>query len=629
MLRCLVCRKQCSSSVLLKEHVSKHIFNVPMYECRNCKKHFKDKASYVAHFKQAQFLKLCRHGYLYKNSFVCPLCGRRFIKKSTCVEHIQLHDEMVFDCTKCGWTFDTLYRVQVHKALRHGSPHVSLPTTMKKSSREDSNTTRLNNVHSLPQEDSGNQSANANFDVQAATNENGNRRKSTRKIFKKVFAEWKPYARMKYQCPELNCKMQYAEYRDFQSHCKKKHGISITKQNEELYLLRQNETINRNIEWQTIPNDTHTWEDTKYGLSNTIRFPMKNMSPDICQTQHKSECGISENVIDDTSLKGGESNNRYQCPEQSCRKLYAKYLRFRSHCLHKHGRHLNKRSVQKYLTRNADKVTGIKGDKVGVKRLTAVQGTMKKKYLVIDTINDMSKGSYFCDKASCGKVFNSFGGLYCHMRRTHGKRLKKETYLGQDTCSNKSSLKIRKCPICGRNKVDEYHVQNHEKMIYTCPKANCGWRYEDINTYRCHCLRKHGISIRVRDKETSFRTCSVCGRINIDENHMKNHEKMVHKCPMQDCGWMYENLSTLRTHVYRKHGKGFCRYISNAQKCPISKCPICGRYKGDEYHIKNHDKMIYTCPEPRCGWMYENLNTYRCHCLRKHGISIGGSRGGA
>ena len=132
MLRCLVCRKQCSSRVLLKEHVSKHIFNVPMYECRNCKQHSKDKASYVAHCKQAQFLKLCRHGYLYKNSFVCPLCGRRFIKKSTCVEHIQLHDEMVFDCTKCGWTFDTLYRVQVHKALRHGSPHVSLPTTMKK-----------------------------------------------------------------------------------------------------------------------------------------------------------------------------------------------------------------------------------------------------------------------------------------------------------------------------------------------------------------------------------------------------------------------------------------------------------------------------------------------------------------
>ena len=156
MLRCLVCRKQCISLALLKEHVSKHIFNAPMYECRNCKQHFKDKISYLVHGKQGQLSSLCRHGYSYQNSFVCPLCGRRFPKKSTCVEHVRLHDKMVFNCIKCGWTFDTRYRVQVHEALRHGSAHVILPTAKNKSSREESNTTNNNNVCSLSLKDSGN-----------------------------------------------------------------------------------------------------------------------------------------------------------------------------------------------------------------------------------------------------------------------------------------------------------------------------------------------------------------------------------------------------------------------------------------------------------------------------------------
>ena len=93
----------------------------------------------------------------------------------------------------------------------------------------------------------------------------------------------------------------------------------------------------------------------------------------------------------------------------------------------------------------------------------------------------------------------------------------------------------------------------------------------------------------------------------------------MYKCPKENCGWMYENLTALRTHCNRQHGmctRGLedisrvrngehINHEENNKTLP-RKCPLCGRSKDDEDHIENHSDLMFKCP--KCGWMYENLN---------------------
>ena len=676
MLRCLVCSKHYISRALLKEHVSKHIFNVPMYECRNCKQHFKDKASYLAHCKQAQFSNLCKHGYLYRNSFVCPLCGRRFIKKSTCVEHIQLHDEMVFDCAKCGWTFDTQYRVQVHKALRHGYPRVRLPTTMKKSSREESNSTRQNKVNFQPRKNSVNQSANANFDVQNATNENGNhshkssnRRKSTRKIFKKVFDdEWKPYAKMKYECRELNCKRQYVEYRDFQSHCKYKHNLDMTKQSAELYLIsKSSESPIIESQRQIIPKKKDT---SKSSSSSQWRNEMGEVESDATyewETQPRIKRKIRKKVFDEhteTYVQRCEKRyiadksmiricsicgrNRidqyhekdhdkmiYKCPKPGCGWMYDNWGSFRSHCHRKHGISLRKdrqdctcsicgrKDIDQNHEQEHDKMI-YKCPKSGCGWMYQIWDNLyshsRKKHGIklrkdrqgctcsicgrkdIDKYHEMEHDQMIhkCPESGCGWMYQNWASLYSHSRRKHGITLPKDN---QD-CT---------CSICGRQDIDQYHEQEHDQMIYKCPESGCGWMYQIWANLYNHSRRKHGITL---SKDRQDRTCSICGRKDIDQYHEQEHDQMIYKCPESGCGWMYQIWVNLYSHSRRKHG------ITLSKDRQDHTCSICDQKDIDKYHEMEHDKMIYKCPKSGCGWMYENRNSLWTHCYREHGIRL-------
>ena len=120
---CTLCRKSQKSTLNLKKHVSKHIFNVSIYQCSICKKHFKEKIRLLQHNQESHNTCSKRKIYAYKNSFVCSLCGRRFWKKSVCVNHIAFHSGMSHECKRCGWMFDTWYRVAVHEGLWHGGVH--------------------------------------------------------------------------------------------------------------------------------------------------------------------------------------------------------------------------------------------------------------------------------------------------------------------------------------------------------------------------------------------------------------------------------------------------------------------------------------------------------------------------
>ena len=159
---------------------------------------------------------------------------------------------------------------------------------------------------------------------------------------------------MKYECPELNCRKQYAEYRDFQSHCKKKHNLNITKQSVELYLLdRQNKSSLSRSEPQIVPEDKqkeHGIISTSSQCNDEIRKE-ERVATSESDTQRRSRRKIRKKVFDDYLVTYGKVSY-LQCPVQRCGKRFVNYRGLQSHCLIKHGQQLKKDRTQKYSIGN-------------------------------------------------------------------------------------------------------------------------------------------------------------------------------------------------------------------------------------------------------------------------------------
>ena len=161
-------------------------------------------------------------------------------------------------------------------------------------------------------------------------------------------------------------------------------------------------------------------------------------------TQGRSKRKIRKKVFDDYLETYGKVN--YQCPVPRCGKRCVNYKGLQSHCLIRHGLQLKKNRAKKYLIGNAPKDRQVKNSLVAKCR----KGSEK----------------YICTKGTCRKISNSFTSFYSHMLRLHGERISVRTCQGQDVTCNNSNNETDKCPICGRDKVDEYHLKNHDKMIY-------------------------------------------------------------------------------------------------------------------------------------------------------------------
>ncbi|XP_059148753.1 uncharacterized protein LOC131935988 isoform X2 [Physella acuta] len=137
---CHICGKTFSYSCSLKEHLHKHTGDHP-YNCNKCSKRFTSKPSLKAHLLSHISSKnyscdVC--GNLYKSEhsknvhmkrhtkqvrqFVCELCGKSFLFKSTLKTHFSTHSKVrPYVCTQCGKGFKSKATLYTHKYVHRES----------------------------------------------------------------------------------------------------------------------------------------------------------------------------------------------------------------------------------------------------------------------------------------------------------------------------------------------------------------------------------------------------------------------------------------------------------------------------------------------------------------------------
>ena len=136
-------------------------------------------------------------------------------------------------------------------------------------------------------------------------------------------------------------------------------------------------------------------------------------------------------------------------------------------------------------------------------------------------------------------------------------------------------------------------------------------------------------STRITNIVGNDTTCSVCKRVFKYRkgylSHVRNHDSMKYKCTESSCGWEFIDFLQLKNHYLSKHDLVIFRDVRyNFKILPdaMKRCPICSRqllisslhtFLTYDYHVQNHDKMLYNCLHQSCGWTFENFVRVRSH----------------
>ena len=356
---CLVCRKRYESRSLLKNHVSKHIFNVPMYQCKTCKRFCKDRLSVLVHKEHTHGGDKSSKGYAYNNSYVCTLCGRRCTKKVTCVEHVLRHSSMVHECVRCGWTFDTLYRMHVHVSLWHMNTRISAVSTpfnkgMRNKAVWQHEVGKMDVVHQIPK----------NVSSEEESTHKSSCPTCNRKLYKEALEDHvKNHDKLTYKCQEVDCGWMYEDYNIFQSHCTEKHGVNITQKSKEcpfctrrLYSKAYYDHVNNHEKMKfTCPEADCAWMFESYSLFQAhckkkheliikkedyyVPIPRRSQCP-ICNR------GLNKMKYDD-HVKNHD-NMKYKCQQADCGWMFEEYFTLQAHCSKKHRLRITKDDKPSY-----------------------------------------------------------------------------------------------------------------------------------------------------------------------------------------------------------------------------------------------------------------------------------------
>ena len=384
---------------------------------------------------------------------------------------------------------------------------------------------------------------------------------------------------MRYTCPKTGCGWMYEAPTNYRYHCYKKHNIRIS-------LADESKIRTCSICGRIKIDENHEKHHDKmihkcsrcgwmYQNWNTLDSHCRSRHGYGIKRKRKSTCSICGRKNIDPDHKKDHEKMIHKCPESGCGWMYENWGTLQSHGHRKHG-------ISPHVGQE-DRTCSVCG----------------RKNVDPDHERNHDKMIHKCPKSGCGWMYENWRTLQSHCSRKHGITLQVER-------------QERTCSVCGRKNIDPYHEKDHDKMVHKCPESECGWMYENWSSLQRHCKTKHGIILQVDEQEC---TCSICGRKNVDPDHERDHDKMIHKCPESGCGWMFQIRSAFQRHYQRKHGTNQHVY------CQSRPCSICGRRNIDQDHEKDHDKMVHKCPESGCGWMYENWGTLQSHCSRKHGIS--------
>ncbi len=190
------------------------------------------------------------------------------------------------------------------------------------------------------------------------------------------------------------------------------------------------------------------------------------------------------------------------------------------------------------------------------------------------------------------------------------------------------------CTICQRafkteGKFEE-HVSHHSSGVAMFKCTDCGWCFETKRDLGIHKQNKHKES--AANKHAGYKLpCDVCRRLFKTEgdmqNHLENHYngKKLHVCP--ECGFAYENVSSMHAHKYDKHVKPLGDKTPRTKKTDDPEviartCSVCQRILASEAekeaHLVNHDSQIPMSKCDVCSWEFESQEKYCEHVEMGH-----------
>ena len=643
--RCSFCQTLTGSLEQLREHVLRHIFNVPSYQCNTCKRNFNEKEALLKHKVQHNGSGIVLdEGYTYINSFICFTCGRMFSNKAMCAEHMIQHKMMTHVCVKCGWMFGTPYGLRVHQVFWHERrkkrssskkgtvDQAALPNGRATDDEEQSEnetdsetTTDHVNEDAMPRVGSV-KKYRCNIKRCLAVEETYEDLTTHKKICHNLMNRScricsrvlvsddglqyheEHHSDMMYICLQLYCGQMFESFLSLQGHLKQTHKMTLGIVDQSKYTVRK---------------------CTRSKWEMSTQKTLQSNCP-ICCRRFYDDNKLQHHVQQHCFLK-------YRCPEVGCHYMYEFSKNLMAHCSLRHAVTLSESDVDKCIV-----------SETGSKELTEMDKLVK--------------------------------------------------HLGGDR-------KNRNCFMCGRlfGRIEDLrnHVDNHQNMQVKCPQESCGWEYETFMSLYRHCFKKHKMTIgkdeeelyaindrkkttvRCVHKECAFfvpdafpdyeslllhlktahrpvdKRCQLCKRFfsrHKDFNrHIRHHNNLdMYKCPESSCGYMYETFLLLYTHCKGKHKiqiiksrqHEYLHRIENDRKqhdnvlriendrpkailpaknqaeinSPELTCPVCSRvFKSQTkfaHHIENHASMNYKCN--KCRWEFTEFKALQIHHREAH-----------
>ncbi len=538
-----------------------------------------------------------------KPGFPCQLCGRPFKSSHNLRMHEDNHDNMRYMCREgCGFTFDEMQHLRSHYRSYHKMNISSRDESLYITQNRHLDNNQPNENEQKPKKSLSSQEHSVSKHHVYAINQRSCPRCG--RYFAKVSSRRDHihnHHEMKFVCPEVGCGWAYQTFSLLQSH-----GLLMHAKRR----FRQEECL------ASDKNDT---------------------SCALCRRQFPTAKETNRHMADHDKM-------RFVCLHPECGWTFKSLNSLKEHSSENHGVIIPKEKEDKHVTSGTERVELICQS---CNRPLSTFEKLKKHEESHDSLN------FRCREPFCGWMYESYHVLKGHYRSTHKTKLKNDQ-MQEFLVPGKIQRDDQTCPLCERKfravRACEEHVANHDNMRYVCPFPRCAWMFESFETLQLHRYSRHSRRELCSNKEHEFAipgkeqtkfACKICSRWftakDVLSRHEANHGNMMYQCQEPDCGWMFEKYEFLRAHSVSRHKTKISsnplpefelpgQRKGQVEEKAHNRCPICGRKLGNkqvfDWHVENHEKMIYKCPNSSCGTLWETIGQLRSHCKQKHGLEI-------
>ena len=423
----------------------------------------------------------------------CHLCNRRFKSTLETLYHTKHHREMMYECPRpCGNQFMYFHRLKHHRMDIHKvSP-----------SDGDKNLFQINPTSVMAKN-------NKKETLSCTICKRKFRLKET------LECHLSCHDKMIYKCPKSHCGYLYLQWKIFSKHVFTRHGLRVTKDNEEQYKIKEKCHVKQNIVSSRIDK----------------RVNCANIKCQLCgrkfQTPHNKDFH-----------EANHDKMVYQCPDP-CGYMYMKLGILNKHSISCHGKRLSGTRLH------------------GNQRFSEAP----HRNISARTSDNVSSFDYCNHQSKDWETSAKTGKLKCHICQRHFHSTADKAY----HLKHHADMKY-KCPDpCG------YHFLNFECMRKHSWNSHGRGLSMPNNRYLLKSGKKPSEMKTSKDKSIpKLPQCNKCQRhfLTVENliEHLQRHEEMQFKCP-EPCGSMFIQFAALQQHVKNRHP--FKLYQKDKESCRI------------------------------------------------------------